>query len=63
MGISVGDGWINARMQMKVYVDYAFTLGYSDTKEYNDNLSNYKQFCEAFDIEDWTKAYKVQMIW
>lgn len=32
-GIAVGDGWIDARLQMKVYIDYAYNMVYLDTAQ------------------------------
>lgn len=58
-GISIGDGWINAKMQMKVYIDYAYTLGYLDTKQYHQNTVNYNSFCDALMKQDWAKAYQI----
>ena len=58
-GIAVGDGWINSRLQIKVYIDYIYTLGYVDTKQ-KDTLDNYfKKFCIALDENDWDNAYKI----
>lgn len=59
MGISIGDGWINAEMQMKIYVDYAYTLGYSDTKEYNENIAHYDSFHHSLKEKKWAEAYEV----
>ncbi len=56
-GISVGDGWINSRLQMKVYIDYAFNMGYLDTHQQEEMLADYSQFCDMLDKEDWNSAY------
>ncbi len=58
-GIGVGDGWINAKLQMKVYIDYVYTLGYIDTKQKIVLQQSYKDFCTALDKSDWADAYKI----
>lgn len=59
-GIAVGDGWINARLQMEIYIEYAYTLGYLD-KYQRDQIrkGDYKTFCTALDNEEWLRAYKI----
>ncbi len=58
-GISVGDGWINSRMQMMNYIEYAYTLGYNDTKQYNEMCDKYKSFCKYLDEKNYKEAYDV----
>ena len=58
-GIAVGDGWIDARLQIKIYIDYAHTLGYIDKKQKDDIDKNYLKFCAALDKSDWNSAYKI----
>lgn len=56
-GIAVGDGWINSRLQMKNYIDYVYTLGYMDSKQYEIMNSEYKQFAKYLDLKIYDKAY------
>lgn len=56
-GIAVGDGWINSRLQMKNYIDYVYTLGYMDSKQYKIMNSEYKQFAKYLDLKIYDKAY------
>ena len=58
-GISVGDGWIDARLQMKVYIDYPYTLGYLDTNQRLRILSDYDNFCTALDNKKYDDAYSI----
>jgi len=66
-GIAVGDGWIDAKLQMKVYIDYAYTLGYLDAFQKDETLynyegetpNNYKDFCIALDNKKWHHAYNI----
>jgi vitellogenic carboxypeptidase-like protein len=58
-GICVGDGWIDARLQMKIYIDYAFVLGYIDTKQQSQMMNAYQKFCTALDKKDWKNAYEI----
>jgi len=58
-GIAVGDGWINARLQIKVYIDYAFTLGYIDIKQKDNFYKYYEQFCLALNNENWDEAKEI----
>jgi vitellogenic carboxypeptidase-like protein len=58
-GICVGDGWIDARLQMKIYIDYAFALGYLDIKQQNQMISMYNNFCTFLDKSDWKNAYTI----
>ncbi|MCT4585272.1 MAG: S10 family peptidase [Peptostreptococcaceae bacterium] len=56
-GIAVGDGWINSRLQMKNYIDYVYTLGYMDSKQYEIMNSEYKQFAKYLDLKIYDRAY------
>lgn len=58
-GIAIGDGWINAELQMKNYIQYAYTLGYLDTFQNDLLMSDYVLFCTALKIKDWPKAYDI----
>jgi len=58
-GICVGDGWIDARLQMRVYIEYAFELGYIDTKQQDLMMQEYRKFCDALDKQKWKEAYAV----
>ncbi|AKB37439.1 Tyrosine decarboxylase [Methanosarcina siciliae C2J] len=58
-GISVGDGWIDARLQMKVYIDYAYTMGYLDTNQQLQMMSDYENFCAALDNKNYEDAYNI----
>ena len=58
-GISVGDGWIDARLQMKVYIDYAYTLGYLDINQREKMFADYEKFSTALDQERWKDAYNI----
>jgi len=58
-GISVGDGWINARLQMRIYIDYAYTMGLIDTLQKRKFDANYDAFCACLDTGDFKTAYTV----
>jgi len=58
-GISIGDGWIDARLQMKVYIDYVYTMGYLDTNQQLQMISDYENFCAALDNKNYEDAYNV----
>lgn len=58
-GICVGDGWIDARLQMKIYIDYAFILGYLDIKQQNQMMVMYDKFCACLDKKDWKEAFTI----
>jgi vitellogenic carboxypeptidase-like protein len=58
-GISVGDGWIDARRQMKIYIDYAYTLGYLDTHQKDSAVNDYNSFTVALDRKQWADAYNI----
>lgn len=58
-GISIGDGWINPELQLKIYIDYAYTLGYLDKKSKDAQYKNYKKYLDACKDEDWQKAYEI----
>lgn len=58
-GIAVGDGWIDARRQMRIYVDYAYTLGLIDTLQKRGFDMHYAEFCRCLDKQDYKTAYTV----
>jgi len=58
-GICVVDGWIDARLQMKIYIDYVYTLGYLDTNQRNQMLIDYGKFCDALNEKRYEDAYNI----
>jgi vitellogenic carboxypeptidase-like protein len=58
-GISVGDGWINAELQMKVYIDYVFNMGYIDITQKEMMFEYYNNFCDALNKKNWKDAYNI----
>ena len=58
-GIAVGDGWIDPGLQMKVYIDYAFTMGYLDTCERLRQMESFEKFRNALDRRVWKEAYTI----
>jgi vitellogenic carboxypeptidase-like protein len=58
-GIMVGDGWISPRLQIKIYIEYAYILGYLDLSERRNCLKNYRRFAKALDKKDWRAAYNI----
>lgn len=58
-GIIVGDGWIDARRQIRIYIDYAYTIGLIDTYQKDGFDIDYEKFCYYLDRRDYMAAYKI----
>ncbi len=44
---------------MKVYIDYAYTLGYLDIYQRKKTLIDYEKFSTALDEQRWDEAYNI----
>jgi len=58
-GIAIGDGWINPELQIRIYIDYAYTLGFIDTLQKQSMDKDYARFCKALQNKEWKNAYLI----
>lgn len=58
-GICIVDGWINAKDQIRIYIDYAYTLGYIDTLQKQKTDQDYLAFVNALNAKNWKSAYDI----
>jgi len=58
-GIAVVDGWIDSKRQIRIYIDYAYSLGYIDTNQKQIIDKDYDSFCMALKNGQWNDAYQI----
>jgi carboxypeptidase C (cathepsin A) len=55
-GLAIGDGWMDPRRQLKWVIDYAFNLGFLDTRQKKEMEARWKIFNELCEKGKWIKA-------
>jgi len=58
-GVAIGDGWINPQLQTLGQIDYAFAMGFVDSKQRSLLMDTYNQFCKALSEKNMIKAYEL----
>lgn len=58
-GIAIGDGWMKPSLQLQCQIDYAYQLGFIDTRQKSEIENKYKSFLEAYNKGDMKSAYSL----